>query len=106
MIKTNHLIALILIAGIASSSMLNGKRMSMGSFKGDLSISKKIELKWEGVRSNHKVFSIGQFIADFFYKLNRRSALDFGVRPLFLPIIFSTPILSSHIDPTILINAP
>lgn len=80
--------------------------MSMCGFKCGLSVSKKIDLKWEGVRSSHKVFSIGQFIADFFYKPNRKSPLEFKLRSLFLPFIFSTPFLSTDIDPAIFINAP
>ena len=104
--KRNHLIALILIAGIASSSMLNGKRMAMCSFKGDFGVSKKVDLKWESVRSSHKVFSIGQFIADFFFKLNQKSPLELDFQSLFLPFIFSSPVLSMDIDPSIFINAP
>jgi hypothetical protein len=102
----NHLIALILVAAIASSSMLNGNRMSMGSFKDGLSISKKLDLRWEGLRSTHKVFSIDQFIADFFLNPNWKSPLEFGFRSLFLPFVFSCPFFAKGINPSIFIHAP
>lgn len=104
--NSKHLIALILIAGIASSSMLYGKRMSMCSIKSGLSVSKKLDMRWEGVRSTQKMFSITQFIAVLFSNPNRQYPLVVAFRSLYLPFVFSSPFFPSEIIPSIFINAP
>lgn len=99
-----NLIALVLIAGIVSSFLMNGRWT--GGVGEEPRISKKAGLSWKGVHPTHQSFSFSQIWADFFKKFEWKPPLVFTAEKPLLPFVYTCFFLATVFYPTISINAP
>lgn len=101
-----NVLAIVLIAGIATSFMINGRSTPNAGLEKGLSVSTKYSPKWEGLRFSNKGISINKFLSDIILNVTGYPDKTSKGFSNFLQYMFPYPFITDFFNEAISINAP